>query len=79
MPYTVIFTVNMASRKNNVTILKSVGCIICITDKTVVQGTGISYAKPARPTLSFRFEDGFSDLRKYIFEAVNMSPKKPGM
>lgn len=77
--HTVFFTVNMATSKYNVTILKSSGPTITVTDKTVVLGTGISYANPARPTLSFRFEDGFSDARKYVIEGVTISREKPDM
>jgi hypothetical protein len=77
--HTVFFTVNMSTSKYNVTILKSSGPTITVTGKTVVLGSGISYANPARPSLSFRYEDGNSDARKYVIEAVNISRKKPNM
>ena len=77
--HTVVFTVDMAASKYNVTIFKSAGEAITVTNKTVVLGTGVSYANPARPTMSFRYEEGQSDARRYTLEAVTISRKKPAM
>ncbi|GAB3255057.1 hypothetical protein GCM10027347_15860 [Larkinella harenae] len=77
--HTVVFTVNLSSNTYNVTVLKSAGSAITVTDKTVLLGTGVSYANPARPTMSLRYQDGNSDARRYTIEAVTISRKKPNM
>ncbi|GAB3893565.1 hypothetical protein GCM10028803_07810 [Larkinella knui] len=77
--HTVIFTVNMAASKYNVTILKSAGETITATDRTVVLGKGVAYANPARPTLNFRYENGETNARQYSIDEVTISREKPKM
>jgi len=74
--HTVVFSVNMSKSTYNLTIIKSGGNLTA-TDKPVILGSGLEYSNPARPSISFRYDDGDSDGRRYLLESVTISRKKP--
>ena len=74
--HTVVFTLNLNNGKYNLSIFKPGGNIL-VNDIPVMVENVLSYANPARPTISFRFEDGSSDTRKYVLEEVNINKKQP--
>ncbi|WP_128544431.1 hypothetical protein [Larkinella soli] len=74
--HTVFFTVNLSTNRLNVSILKSGGNLIA-NDVPVLLGSGLAYANPARPMISFRYDEGFSDGRRYDLEEVFITRKQP--
>jgi len=76
--HTIIVTLNLSTRKFNLTVLKS-GGNITLTDRPVLLDNVLAYANPARPSVHFRWDDGASASRKYVLEDVNISRKKPEM
>jgi hypothetical protein len=75
-PHTIIFTLNLNNGKYNLSIFKSGGNIL-VNDIPVMAGSILSYANPARPAISFRFEDGSSATRQYVLEEININKKQP--
>ncbi|WP_019940633.1 hypothetical protein [Dyadobacter beijingensis] len=76
--HTIFVTLNLSERKFNLTVLKS-GGNITVSDRPVLLDNILAYANPARPMLSFRWDDGASDTRKYVLEEVMITRKKPEM
>ncbi|SDD99583.1 hypothetical protein SAMN04487996_10366 [Dyadobacter soli] len=76
-PHTLVISLNMNTGKFNLTVLKS-GGNITVTDRPVL-GNPLSYANPAHPSINIRWESGASDTRKYVFESVGITRKKPKM
>lgn len=68
----------MGTGKFNLTMLKSGGNII-VNDRPVMMGDPLSYSNPAKPSISVRWDSGASETRKYVFESVSISRKKPAM
>lgn len=75
--HTLVVTLSLSNRKFNLTVLKSGGNITA-SDKPVLLDI-LTYANPARPMLSFRWEDGASDTRKYVLEDVYITRKRPDL
>lgn len=76
--HTLVVTLNLSNRKFNLTVLKSGGNITA-SDRPVLLDNILAYANPARPMLSFRWEDGASATRKYVLEDVHINRKKPDL
>lgn len=76
VPHTIVVTLNLNAGKFNLTVLKS-GGNITLTDRPVLIPDLTAYANPASPMISFRYNDGFSDTRKYVLESVIISRKQP--
>lgn len=76
--HTLFISLNMSEGKFNLTVLKS-GGNITVTDRPVLLGNPLSYSNPANPSISARWDDGASDTRKYVFESVSITRKKPAM
>ncbi|GGH44512.1 hypothetical protein GCM10007423_42750 [Dyadobacter endophyticus] len=76
--HTIIVTLNLSSKKFNLTVLKS-GGNITLTDRPVLIDNVLAYANPAQPSLHFRWDDGASATRKYVLEEVLITRKKPDM
>jgi hypothetical protein len=76
--HTFFVTLNLSTKKFNLTVLKS-GGNITVSDRPVLLDNILAYANPARPMLSFRWDDGASATRKYVLEEVMITRKKPDM
>ncbi len=76
--HTLVISLNMSEAKFNLTVLKS-GGNITLTDQPLLQGSPLDYASPANPSISTRWDDGASATRKYVFESVSITRKRPSM
>jgi hypothetical protein len=76
--HTLVISLNMGQGKFNLTVLKS-GGNITLTDQPVLLGNPLSYSNPANPSISTRWDSGASETRKYVFESVSITRKKPAM
>lgn len=76
--HTILVSLNLSTRKFNLTVLKT-GGNITLTDRAVLVDNILAYANPARPSIYFRWEDGASADRKYVIEEVFITRKKPEM
>ncbi|WP_159467126.1 hypothetical protein [Dyadobacter sp. 3J3] len=74
--HTIILTLDMNKSSYNLTIFKTVGNIL-VKDHPLLLGNPLSYANPAHPQISFRFDENNYDDRKYVIESVSISRKKP--
>lgn len=76
--HTIIVSLNLSTKKFNLTVLKS-GGNITVENRPVLLDNVLAYANPARPSVHFRWDDGASDTRKYVLEEVFITRKKPNM
>jgi hypothetical protein len=74
--HTVIFTLDMNKKTYNLTIFKTVGNIIA-KDRPILLANPLTYANPAHPQISFRFDKANYESRKYTIESVSISRKQP--
>ncbi|GLU55966.1 hypothetical protein [Dyadobacter frigoris] len=74
--HTTIISLNMNTKKYNLTIIKSGGNIIA-KDRPIVFGDLLYYANPAHPSIDFQFNESTFEMRKFIIESVNISRKEP--
>ena len=73
--HTFVVALNMSRSAYNLIIYKSSGNIT--VEDIPVANSALSYANPANPTISLRYDDGSSSDRKFVMEAVTISRKQP--
>lgn len=71
--YSVLLTVRLADKKYNISILKPSGDIV-VNNHTILTDDITIYHNPARPTVSFKFQNGTS-ANKFVADEVFISRK----
>ncbi|MCF0054157.1 hypothetical protein [Dyadobacter sp. CY356] len=74
--HTAVISLNMNTKRYNLTIAKAGGNIIA-KDRPIVFSDLLYYTNPAHPSINFQFNESTFEMRKFIIESVNISRKQP--
>lgn len=78
--HTIFFTLNFASLRYNVTVLKEQGASITALDKLMITQNALQFANPAHPSISYSYQNASRNVnQKYIIEDIHITKKIPDM